>query len=117
MAMSVVQVSMEVWRFPCPDAVDDFVERDTSFKYDLFNASLFQFSNVFISLIIFSFFLNDFFFFDNFSFFSFCFLDFFPFFDFFEFFFLLVQVLITDTDFQSSGIIFEYRFRFGLFRH
>ena len=38
MAMSVVQVSMEVWAFPGPDADDDFHECDTSFWYDLFNA-------------------------------------------------------------------------------
>ena len=34
-----VQVSMEDWASPCPDADDDFDECDTSFKYDLFNAS------------------------------------------------------------------------------
>ena len=32
--------------FPCPNADDDFDECDTSIKYDLFNASLFQFGNV-----------------------------------------------------------------------
>ena len=55
MAISVVQVPMEVWAFPCPDADDDFDECDTSSKYDLFNASLCQLSNLF-SFVFFRFF-------------------------------------------------------------
>ena len=43
-ALCGVQVSMEVWAFPCLDADDDLDECDTSFTYDLF--SQFQFSNV-----------------------------------------------------------------------
>ena len=42
------------------DADDDFDESDTSFKYDLFNVSLFQFGNV-IFFVFFEFFFGVFF--------------------------------------------------------
>ena len=43
MAMSVVQVSMEVWAFPCPDADDDFHECGDFFVFFVLNRFFYVF--------------------------------------------------------------------------